>query len=112
MRTREPTCCRSLGIFSGHAELGPGLALCHAGVDDFAVCGEAYPAGGLDLLAVIIESPCHDGLGSVLVEGLGVRGELVGGIIEVLIIGPVRATVYMLERRSRRARSSEGALLC
>lgn len=76
------------------------------------MCGEAYPAGRLDLPAIIIQSPGHDGLGAVFVGGLGVGGELVRGIVEVFVISPVRATVGKLEEGSRRPWSWDKVLLC
>jgi hypothetical protein len=76
------------------------------------VRGEAYPAGGLDLLAVLIISPGHDGLGAVFVGGGRVRGELIRGIIEIFVIGPVRATIGGLEEASRRTWWRDKALLC
>lgn len=76
------------------------------------MCSETYPAGCLDLLAIIIKSPSHDSLGSVLVGGLGVGWELVGGIIEILIISPVRATIKVLEKRPReRVANADGLTL-
>lgn len=51
--------------------------------------GEAYPTGGLDLLALVIESPRNDRLGAIFVCGGSLRGERINGIIEILIIGPV-----------------------
>jgi hypothetical protein len=94
------TCSRTLSILGRQAKLGPRLPLCYSGVDYFAVRSEAYPSGGLDLLAVVIVPPGHDRLGSVLVGRCGICGELVGGIIEIFIISPVRATVERLEKAS------------
>ena len=64
---------RASAVLSALAELGPRLALGHAGVDDLAVGGEADPSGRLHLLALVIVSEADDGLGAVLVLD-GLRG--------------------------------------
>lgn len=106
------TCSWAFAIFGRQAKLSPRLALCYAWVDNLAVCGKAYPASGLDLPAVVVKSPAHDGLSSVFVGGLGVGGELIGGIVEVFVICPVRATVGTLDGGLKRWLLRDRSLLC
>jgi hypothetical protein len=94
---RGRTCSWAFAILSRETKFGPSFALCYSGVHNLTVCGEAYPAGGLDLPAVVVKSPSHDSLGSVLVGSLGIRRELVGGIIEIFVISPVMATTGRLD---------------
>jgi len=63
------------------------------------VCGKSDPASSLDLLAIFVESVTDDRLGAILIGGdrLGREG-VVGGIIELFIISPVRAAARMLEQ--------------
>lgn len=56
--------------------------------------GESDSACSLDLLAIIVESPGNDRLGAIFVCGCAWGREFIGGgIIEILIIGPVGAAV-------------------
>ena len=82
----------ALGVLLGQAELGQDLALGDAGVDDLAVRHHADASCGLDLLAVLIVAVCDCCLGAVLVlNGLG-RGQLGGGgLIEIVVVGPISA---------------------
>ena len=61
-------------ILLRETELRPCLALGDSGVHHFPVYGEADATRSLDLLAIIVESPADDCLGSVLVCGGRRRG--------------------------------------
>lgn len=76
-------------ILCAEAELGPGFSVGDAGVYGLGVGGEANSAGGLDLSAVVIVTECDDGLCSILV-GDGLRlGEIGGGLLDIVVVGPV-----------------------
>lgn len=80
-------------IFSRQSELRPLLPLSYSWIDDLLVYGESDPACGLDLLALLVESPRDDCLGAIFICGGGLRWEFVHGIIEIFVIGPVLAAV-------------------
>lgn len=59
---------------------------------------ESDAARRLNLLAIVIESPCDDRLGAVFVRcGRIGRKRISNGIIELFVISPVRATFLSLE---------------
>ena len=62
------------------------------------MCGKANPSSSLDLLAIIVESPAYDSLGTVLVCGRSLLWEFVGGIVELFIISPVLAALRVSVR--------------
>jgi hypothetical protein len=78
-------------------------------VDNFFVCGESDSTSRLDLLSILVESITYDRLGAILVcgDGLGREG-IVGGIIELLIISPVRATATASEQFSQHEGGESG----
>ena len=79
----------ALRVLGAVAELGPRLAVRHAGVHALRVRRVAHAAGRLDLLAVLVDVVGDDGLRAVLVaERLGGR-ELGRELVHVLIVGPV-----------------------
>jgi hypothetical protein len=54
---------------------------------------KSYAAGCLHFLAIVVESPAHDCLGSVLVRGSGwCRKRIRDSIVKLLVVGPVWAT--------------------
>lgn len=59
------------------------------------MCGKADSAGGLDFLAIVVESPGNNRLCSVFIGCCGGWWELVYGIIEFLIVSPVRAAANL-----------------
>ena len=80
---------RTGGVLSALAELAPCLAVGDAGVHRLLVGDVAHAAGRLDLVAVFVDTVRDDGLGAVLVgDGLG-RGQLGGGVFDVVVVGPV-----------------------
>jgi hypothetical protein len=80
---------RAWGILCAEAKLGPGFSVGDAGVYGLGVGDESDAASRLDLLAVVIVAECDDGLGAVLVgDGLGGR-EIGGGLLDIVVVGPV-----------------------
>lgn len=76
-------------VLGAVAELGPRLAVRHAGVHPLRVRRVPNPPGRLDLLVVLVDVVGDDGLGAVLVaERLGGR-QLRGDLVDVIIVGPV-----------------------
>ena len=73
-------------------ELRPGLALGDTWVDDLFHEGCADAACSLNFLAIVVQSPGNSSDGSVLVGSSGVRWKLVGGLIELVVVGPVLPT--------------------
>jgi hypothetical protein len=75
------------------------LPFSNSWIDYFFVCGKSDPASSLDLLAIFVESVTDDRLGAILIGGdrLGREG-VVGGIIKLFLISPVRAAARMLEQ--------------
>ena len=71
---------------------------------------ESDASGCLDLLAIVIESPAHDRLSSVLVCGGGRGGKGVRNIIELIIVSPVWAAGDGVSRYSRWRLKDEVAL--
>ena len=74
----------------------------NAGIDNFFVRGEPDSTSRLDLLPLLVEPITDDRLGAIFVcgDGLGREG-IVGGIIELFVIRPVRTTVMVLEQVSK-----------
>jgi hypothetical protein len=62
------------------------------------VCGESDPTSSLNLLPIFVEPITDDRLRSVFVgsDCLGREG-IISGIIELFIIGPIRAAITVLE---------------
>lgn len=80
---------RAWGILCTEAELWPGFSVGDAGVYGLGVGNESDAANGLDLAAVVIVAECDDGLCSILVgDGLRLR-EIGGGLLDVVVVGPV-----------------------
>lgn len=80
---------RSWGILCTEAELGPGFSVGDAGVYGLGVGCESDAASGLNLATVVIVAECDDGLCSILVgNGLRLR-EIGGGLLDVVVVGPV-----------------------
>lgn len=78
-----------LRVLGAVAELGPGLAVRHPRVHALRMRRVSHTAGRLDLLAVLVDVVGDDGLGAILVAERLRRRELHGGLIHVLIVGPV-----------------------
>ncbi len=53
------------------------------------MCGESDSAGGLDLLAFVIQSPRNNRLGAILVGGCSLWWEHVKGIVELVVVSPI-----------------------
>jgi hypothetical protein len=72
------------------------------------VCGKSDSASSLDLLAIFVESITDDRLGAILVGGdrLGREG-VVGGIIKLFIISPVRAAITVSKRCPKASREQK-----
>jgi hypothetical protein len=85
-------------VLGRETKFGPGLTLCDAGIYNFFDDSSADSPGCFHLFALIVESPGDYCLRSILVGCDLLRREFVGcyGIIEVLVIGPVRAAFGML----------------
>jgi hypothetical protein len=80
---------RAGGILCAEAELGPGLSVGDAGVYGLLVGGVADAASGLDLSAIVVVTECDDSLCSILVgDGLRLR-EIGGGLLDIVVVGPV-----------------------
>lgn len=64
--------------------------------------GEPDSTSRLDLLSLLVEPITDDCLGAIFVcgDGLGREG-IVGGIIELFVISPIRATAMVLEQVSK-----------
>jgi hypothetical protein len=76
-------------VLGALAEFAPCFSVGYAGVDGLLVGDVADSAGELDLVSVLVDAERDDGLGSVLVgDGLGGR-EVGGGLLDVIIVGPV-----------------------
>jgi len=71
-------------------EFGPCFALCNAGIDSFFHDSGADPTCSFDTLAVVVEAIGYHCFGAVFVGGYDLRGEG-SGVVEFLIVGPVRA---------------------
>lgn len=69
-------------------EFRPVLALGDSGVDGCADGGLSYSAGGLDLLALVVDVVCDYGLGSIFVLGDGIFREG-DGLLAFIVVGPV-----------------------
>lgn len=74
-------------------ELAPASTLRHLGVHMLSDHGGFDAAGDLHFLAVVVEAVGDDRLGSVLVRSHLLRGER-GGVIELLVVGPVGAARF------------------
>jgi hypothetical protein len=61
------------------------------------VCGKAYPAGCLDLLAIVVESPRHDRLGTIFVGRRRALWQSICGVFLIVVVSPVGAAVEVLE---------------
>jgi hypothetical protein len=80
---------RARGVLCAQAELGPRFPGGDAGVDCLGLGDVADPASRLDLLALVVVSVCDDRLGAILVrDGLG-RRQLGGGLLDVVVVGPI-----------------------
>ena len=76
-------------VLGALAELGPCLAVGDAGIHRLLVGGVADAAGCLDLVSVFVDTVRDDGLCAVLVgNGLGGR-QLGGGLVDIVVVGPV-----------------------
>lgn len=64
------------------------LAFGDSWVDGCADGGLSYSAGGLDLLALVVDVVCDYGFGSIFVLGDGVLGER-DDLLAFIIVGPV-----------------------
>ncbi|KAJ8106481.1 hypothetical protein OPT61_g9506 [Boeremia exigua] len=93
-----------VGLGSGglallRAEFWPCLALGDAGVYDLLDDRLLDAAGGLDLLAVLVDAVGYDCLGSVLVLGDCLLGE--GEIVLIFLFGPIGAAAKSVSSESR-----------
>jgi hypothetical protein len=80
---------RAWGILCAEAELGPGFSVGDAGVYGLLVGCKSDTASSLNLAAVVIVAECDDGLCSILVlDGLRLR-EIGGGLLDIVVVGPV-----------------------
>ena len=61
------------------------------------MCSKSDSASSLHLLSVIVESVRDNSLGAIFVGCGGGGGELVDGIVEVFVVGPVLAALGSLE---------------
>lgn len=85
-------------ILRRESKLRPLFPLSNSWVDDLLVCSKSDAARRLDLLAIVVESPCDDRLGTVFVCRGRIGGEgISNGVFEFFIISPVRAAVALLE---------------
>jgi hypothetical protein len=74
----------------------------NSGIDNFFVRGEADSTSGLDFLSLLVEPITDNCLGAIFVCGDSLRRKgIVGGIIELFVVSPVRATVMALEQVSK-----------
>jgi hypothetical protein len=80
---------RTRRVLGRGAELGPRLAVGDARVDDLLVGDEADAAGRLDLLPVLVVAVLDHRCAAVLVGDLLGRGQLLDGLVQVLVVGPV-----------------------
>jgi len=92
--------CRSRSVLSRESKLGPLLALRNSWVYNLTNSSESYPAGSLDLFAIIVQRIGDYCLGAIFVCGGSIWWEAGGdsdGIIEVFIIGPIWPAVGVLD---------------
>lgn len=80
---------RARGIFGAQAELGPHFPVCDTGADCLGLGDVADAASRLDFLALVIVSVGDGGLSTVLVRDGLRRGEFGGGLLDVVVVGPV-----------------------
>jgi hypothetical protein len=80
------------GVALLEPELGPRPPLRDLRVDVLPHHGRLDPAGDLDLLALVVEAVRNNGLCAIFVRRDLLRGER-GGVIELLIVGPVGGAV-------------------
>lgn len=80
---------RTGAVLGAKAELGPRLAVGDAGVDDLAVGDVADASCSLDLLAVVVQAVLDDGRAAILVGDLLGGREFGGGLLELVIVGPI-----------------------
>jgi hypothetical protein len=80
---------RAWGILCAEAELGPGFSVGDTGVYGLGVGNKSHSANGLDLSTVVVVSKRDDSLCSILVgNGLRLR-EIGGGLLDIVVVGPV-----------------------
>lgn len=88
---------RASAVLCALAKLAPCFSVGYTGVDDFFVRDVADSAGGLDLVSVLVDAERDDGLCSVFVgDGLG-RGKVGGGLLDVVVVGPIRSSFAVVE---------------
>lgn len=80
---------RARGVFGAQAELGPRFPVCDTGVDCLGLGDVADAASRLDFLAFVVVSVGDDGLSTVFVRDGLRRGEFGGGLLDVVVVGPV-----------------------
>lgn len=80
---------RAGAVLDAEAEFGPRLAFSDAGVDNLTVGDVADASCGLDLLAVVVQAVLDDGRAAILVGDLLRGREFGGGLLELVIVGPV-----------------------
>lgn len=80
---------RARGVFGAQAELGPRFSVRDTGVDCLGLGDVADATSCLDLLALVIVSVGDDGLSTILVRDGLRRGEFGGGLLDVVVVGPV-----------------------
>lgn len=80
---------RARGVLGAQAELGPRFPVCDTGVDCLGLGDVADAASRLDFLALVVVSVGDDGLGAVFVRDGLRRREFGGGLLDVVVVGPV-----------------------
>lgn len=93
------------GVALLEPELGPRPPLCDLRVDVFSHHGRLDPAGDFDFLALVVEAVRHDGLCAIFVRYDLLRGER-GGVIELLVVGPVGGAAEKLKNKSQKQAGS------
>ena len=80
---------RASAVLGAKAELGPRLAVRDTGVHHLAVRDVADASCSLDLLAIVVQPVLDDGRAAILVGDLLGGREFGGGLLELVIVGPV-----------------------
>lgn len=80
---------RAFAVLCAVAKLGPCLAVGDARVHRLLVGDVADTAGGLDLVAILVDAIGDDGLCAVLVRDRLGRGQFRGRLVDVVVVGPV-----------------------
>ena len=100
LSNRGSISCRAGPILRREAKFSPLLALSNSWIYDLTDSGESYPAGSLDLFAIIIQRIGNYCLGAIFVCSGSIgreAGRNSDGIIKVFIIGPVWPAIEILD---------------